>query len=113
MSVINRKIKEAESVIQTRFKYIDNVEEIAHMVGCNYNTLRTYFVRINGKSLVEYINEIRCLYAKNILVNSNCKLFKIAHDVGFKNDKYFITVFKKLHGITPSEYRKNSKNEIS
>ncbi|MNG14386.1 Exoenzyme S synthesis regulatory protein ExsA [compost metagenome] len=48
-----------------------------------------------------------------LLQNSNMKVYEIAPQVGFKDDKYFYRVFKRRFGVTPDEYRRNKHMQKS
>jgi len=56
-------------------------------------------------SMVSYLNQIRIENSKMILKNTSLSLREIAGEVGFNDEKYFTRQFKKLTGMTPSEYR--------
>ncbi|QMV44713.1 helix-turn-helix domain-containing protein [Cohnella cholangitidis] len=64
------------------------------------------FKQGTGKSFSEYMNELRIDHAKQLLVSTHDKVFEIAEQVGYKEYKYFVTVFKSHTGVTPKEYRK-------
>lgn len=53
-----------------------------------------------------YINEQRIKRAKELLKQSNNSILSIAEKVGIYNYTYFCKLFKKLSGVTPTEYRK-------
>ncbi len=59
-----------------------------------------------GKTVTEYINEQRMRVAKELLESSREPVYKIAEKVGVDNYTYFCKLFKKLTGVTPTEYRK-------
>lgn len=64
------------------------------------------FKRHVGKSLVEYLTHIRIQKAKQLLIGGEWNIADVAEEVGFLDVKYFIKRFKKITGLTPSEYRK-------
>lgn len=64
------------------------------------------FKRQVGKSLVEYLTHIRIQKAKQLLIGGEWNIADVAEEVGFLDVKYFIKRFKKITGLTPSEYRK-------
>jgi two-component system, response regulator YesN len=69
----------------------------------------SYFSRMfkedTGMTFVEYLSFIRVQKAKGLLRMSSLPIEVIANNSGFANSGYFATAFKKLLGITPSEYR--------
>ncbi|GIO85448.1 hypothetical protein J25TS5_23800 [Paenibacillus faecis] len=63
------------------------------------------FKQGTGKSFTEYMNEMRMEQAKTLLATTHDKVFEIADKVGYKEYKYFVSVFKSYTGMTPKEYR--------
>ena len=75
----------------------------------NYNPvyLGRVFKKETGTSTKEYANKKRIDYAKKPL-NNNEMVISASQKVGFNNVTYFNSIFKKLAGITPSEYKKKA-----
>jgi AraC-type DNA-binding domain-containing proteins len=67
------------------------------------------FKSITFKTPVDYLNYYRTTKAQDMLLNSNKKVLEISMDVGFNNLSYFINIFKKNTGYTPSSFRKKFK----
>lgn len=55
----------------------------------------------------DYLNRIRINQAIHLLTTTSWKTAKIAESVGFANISYFFTIFKKVTGGRPGDYRKN------
>jgi len=64
------------------------------------------FKKETGETITEYINKQRINEAIYIMENEKISITDIAHKVGFNDINYFTKVFKKIKGITPSQYRK-------
>lgn len=58
-----------------------------------------------GMSLREYINQLRIEEAKRLLLSTNLSVSDIAVEVGYDNISYFSTVFRKLCGVSPVDWR--------
>lgn len=73
----------------------------------NYST--TYLSRLIkkncGKNFTDLLLDCRISRAKELLKNSDYKIHRIAQEVGYGDFSYFIQIFKKKAGVTPSEYR--------
>ena len=82
-----------------------SAKEIAEKL--NYN--RTYLCHIfkirTGKSLSRYINEVKTEQAMLLLRTTEKSCTEIASSVGFASQNYFNSVFKKITGVSPKEYR--------
>lgn len=72
------------------------------------NSLYEAFRSNLGCTVTEYINEQRIRRAKELLKQSNDSVSVIGEKVGMANYTYFCKLFKKLSGVTPTEYRKCS-----
>ena len=66
--------------------------------------LSRLFKQIIGKSLTEYISEVKLRKAKELL-KSSMQVNEVAMSLGFATSSYFIRFFKKLTGQTPQQYR--------
>lgn len=82
---------------------LENLADICH--GSPYHLQKT-FKRVLGISPVEYLQQIRITKAKELLTNTNKPLVEIGSTIGMHNIPYFITLFKKITGNTPNQYRK-------
>ncbi len=76
-------------------------EEI-HM---DYSHLSSIFSRIEGKSIQQFQQEIKCERVKELLEYDELNISEIANDLGYSSAAYLSTQFKKSTGLTPSEYK--------
>ena len=67
--------------------------------------LGALFARHMGKTVPEYLNEIRIREAERLLRETNASIGEIYSLCGYGNPQYFNKVFKKAHGVTPTAYR--------
>ena len=88
---------------------LETLADMCH--GSPYHLHRT-FKRIVGKTPVEYIQQTRIEKAKAYLIHTDMTIFNIALAVGMSNTSYFVTLFKKKTGYTPTEYREIKKTEV-
>ena len=107
--LIRDQVQRAKRFIDENYSAIKSVEEVSFQLECNYHSLRAEFVRQFDITMNSYLNFVKCQKAKDYLKNTNWKLYKIALEVGFKNEKYFIRVFEKHYNSTPNYYRKHVK----
>lgn len=83
------------------------IAEMCH--GSPYHLHRT-FKRITGITPSEYIQQRRIKKAVKALIETDQTIQEIAKSVGIPNTPYFITIFKKMKGKTPKEYRYIKRN---
>ncbi len=55
-----------------------------------------------------YINQLRVNLASKLLTETGESINDICHEVGFSDQSYFVKIFKQYHGVTPSQYRKQT-----
>ena len=72
---------------------------------------RRLFTQIHLQSPVEYLRALRINKAKELLRIDGLSISAVAEMVGYANIFYFDTVFKKVTGMTPSEYIQAHRNE--
>ncbi len=63
------------------------------------------FKRVTGHSFTEYLKRMRVDSAKDLLLNSDLSIGRVAEEVGFESHSYFNRVFKQLSGLSPTEFR--------
>ena len=67
------------------------------------------FKKETRSTLLEYLTKVRIEEAKYLLENTQWNTTRISFEVGYSDQSYFCKVFKKLEGISPSNYRKKMK----
>ncbi|CAH0121376.1 bifunctional transcriptional activator/DNA repair enzyme AdaA [Paenibacillus sp. CECT 9249] len=72
--------------------------------------LQRMFKKVKGFSPAEYIRQVRLNKAADLLQTTNQSVAEIGMQVGFSSTPYFITLFKKKLGVTPSSYREDRRN---
>lgn len=78
----------------------------ANLCDRNIDHVNRTVKKIYGKSLTEFVNERRMIFAAQQLSITNNPIKTICNDCGLDNMSYFYKVFKKHHNLTPVEFRK-------
>lgn len=78
----------------------------------NHAYLSHAFKTDAGVNLTEHVMNRRIEIAKARIAADSAPLQEIALSVGYPNFQYFVRVFKRQTGITPSQYRKNIRKQI-
>lgn len=104
---------ESNPIVEAAKKYImEHYEEeislamVAESTKVTSSYLSTLFTRYENCGFVDYLNQFRIERAKMFLGDYGLKTYEVAYKVGFRDEKYFSKVFKKVTGMNPSEYRK-------
>ena len=74
---------------------------------CHINTsyLGQVFRKETGSAFTDYVNALRIQEAQRLLSNPTLKVYEVAEQVGFTDYHYFLKIFKKVTGITPTDLR--------
>ncbi|HEV2391385.1 MAG TPA: PocR ligand-binding domain-containing protein [Verrucomicrobiae bacterium] len=74
---------------------------------CNTSTFYfcKMFKKVTGINFTDYLSRVRIEKSKNLLLNPNLRVSEIAFEVGFQSLTHFNRVFKKILGLSPTEYR--------
>ena len=92
-----------------RNHYTQNIKHqlIAEYVHVNKSYLSRLFHKETGETLTDAINRIRVEKAKELLADTNIKTYEAASMVGIDDPAYFSVLFKKMTGLSPTEYKNN------
>ena len=91
-----------------------SVEELGLDVGMSRMQLYRKLKALTGQSANEFIRTIRLRRAAQLLEQNQLTIAEITYEVGFNDLQYFRECFKKLFGVTPSEYtQKRVKDPIA
>ena len=89
-----------------------NVDKLAEEVGLSRTQLHRKMKEITGISTGEFIRNLRLQQAERLIREGKINIAQVAYSVGFNNQTYFSTVFKRYYGMTPTEYAENAaKND--
>lgn len=66
-----------------------------------------FFKNNFDKNFIVYLSELRIEKAKELLADLTVNIKDIGQKVGYRDSSYFTKVFKRITGVTPSEYRYN------
>ncbi len=97
-------VNQAKILISEQFRTIspENVAESLHL---GYSNFRRIFKMYTGISPARYIHDVKIGKVKETLTNTSHSIKRVAFEMGFENEDYFFTAFKRATGMTPLEYR--------
>lgn len=101
-----------ENLITAVKNYVDNnycsnvnLTSLSKMFTISAGYLSILFNTYTGQNFIDYITGLRIQKAKELLKNSDLRIYEIAEKVGYRDAYYFSTAFKKAVGINPTDYR--------
>ncbi|MCL2427132.1 MAG: helix-turn-helix domain-containing protein [Oscillospiraceae bacterium] len=101
----NMLTKKAILLIQQNYKQEIGLDWLATNLHVNTSYLSRVFSAEAGQTLTSYLNEYRIEKAKHLIKTTTLKLNEVAKETGFSSPIVFSSVFKKITGEPPSEYR--------
>lgn len=101
----NHFVQEAQAYIGEHYNEPLTLVDVAEKVGISGGYLSMMFSQALDMGFVDYLNQVRIEHACTYLEQNFFKNYEIAYRVGFRDEKYFSRVFKKIKGLTPREYR--------
>jgi AraC-like DNA-binding protein len=101
----SRPVKMAIQFIQKNYYRKITLPELAHYTDISPYYLSTLIKKETSLSLTDNINKIRVEASKYLLLNTDLTILEIAQNTGFIYQNHFSSVFKKLAGVNPTEFR--------
>ena len=105
------RLAEVADYITENYTLELNQKEVAEMFGFSSSYLSKLFKKKANINYKAFVEEVRVVNAHREMMNTDHSLCDIAFNNGFPNNKSFIKAFKTHYGMTPSEYRKKTKND--
>jgi len=87
------------------------LQDVAGEVHMSQSHFSTIFAQETGLTFTQYLTGLRIGKARELLEATEMRSSQIALEVGYNDSHYFSYLFKKNTGMTPGEYRRNSRNE--
>lgn len=110
-------IDKIKTIIIERVHYSDNTFEftnssdyIAQELGYNYSYLSKLFSSVEGITIEKYIINQKIEKVKELLVYDELTLSEISYQLGYSSVQHLSKQFKKVTGLSPSEFKKLKEN---
>jgi len=87
-----------------------SVRDAGRICGMSASHFMNFFKRLTGMSFSHYLNQYRIVRAQALLTGTEELLTDIAQELGFCDQSYFGSVFRKYVGVTPADYRRQFRN---
>jgi two-component system response regulator YesN len=101
-----RVIRRAQYFVEMNIDKPFTLTEVASSLNLNSVYFSHVYKKTTGKNFTDYVNNYRIASARQLLKQTDLKIIDVAVSTGFYDEKYFSKTFKKIEGITPTEYRK-------
>ena len=99
-------LHEVKTYLEQNWAKRISLDELADEFYISKYYLTRLFKSRYGVSILNFLTELRITHAKQKLRFTGGSIESISHECGFDDQNYFARTFKKVEGITPSEYRR-------
>ncbi len=104
-------VQRAREYLLENFDRPVRVPELAARVGLSASHFAAMFSRATGGGVLEYVKRIRMARARVLLVSSELTVAEVARAVGYGDPFYFSRQFRAVSGVSPTQFRSDSRAE--
>ncbi len=111
LNEISQKIEQAKIIMNENvFKNIEP-EVLAEQLNISYSWFRKVFKDYTGYAPAKYFQELKIRKAKQLLISTSHTVKEISYMLDYHSTEHFFSLFKKVTGFTPLEYRAYGRGE--
>lgn len=107
---INSLSAKVKKYINENYHREISMDDAAKETNLSYHYFSKFFKDSMGKSFVEYLTELRVDKSRELLKDTNDSIKEICYKIGYSDPNYYCKIFKKVTGMTPTEYRDNQQS---
>lgn len=104
MQEYSAAVKEMVSVIEENYGMRLGLDSFADKFRLTPEYLSNLFAKETGMTFSNYLKKIRMEKAKELILNTDMKIYEVACSVGYPDQKYFSKVFKEYTGVSAKQY---------
>ena len=108
-SVANRYISEALEILNNGYAEPLTASSVAEQLHIHPSYLHRLFREYTSRTMKEHLQRIRIQHAQELLGETRKSMLEIACEVGFSNTQQFQQLFRRIVGMRPLEYRRQSQ----
>ncbi len=103
----------AQEYIEKNVQEKITLDELAEMTALGRRSFERRFKQATNNSVLAYIHRVKIEAAKRSFESSRKNINEVMFDVGYTDTKAFRTIFKKITGLTPVEYRNKYNKQVN
>lgn len=107
----DESIKLAQDFIERNFQEKITVDQIADKLSIGRRNLERRFKKATSNTVVEYIQRVKMEAVKKSLETDRKSINELMYEVGYSDTKAFRSVFRKVTGLSPIEYKNKYNRE--
>ncbi len=109
--ILLQKMEWIDKILHADISTNHTISSLARLAGMNQTLLKKYFRNWSGRTIHQYIMELKMNRALEFLQNSDKTAREIGFELGFKDDANFSQAFKKYYAYRPGEWRKEYRKD--
>ena len=98
-------IKKAQEYIENNFEEKITIDQLASMFAVGRRNMERRFKKATANTVTEYIQRVKIEAAKKNLEKGRKNINEVMYEVGYSDTKAFRTIFKRITGLSPINYR--------
>jgi transcriptional regulator GlxA family with amidase domain len=98
-------VQQAQAFIETNLADKITVEQLADAFGVGRRSFERRFKKATRNTVIEYVQRVKIEAAKKSLETGTRNVGEVMYDVGYSDTKAFRALFRKITGLSPSDYR--------
>jgi transcriptional regulator GlxA family with amidase domain len=107
----SRRVNKVQKYINENYKNEIHLNDMADLVNMSPASFSRFFKLRTGRSLTDYITDIRIGHATRMLVDTTTTIAEIGYSCGFNNLSNFNRIFKKKKACSPKEFREQYRKK--
>ena len=82
-----------------------SLDDVSREINISPYYFSKVFKEATGQNFIDYLTGLRIDKAKELLETTDMSMKEICVEVGYSNPNYFSRIFKKIVGVSPTEYK--------
>jgi transcriptional regulator GlxA family with amidase domain len=109
----DESIKKAQLFMENNINSKVSVDQLSDMFAISRRNFERRFKKATSNTPVEYLQRVKIEAAKKSLESSRENINEVMYSVGYSDSKAFRTMFKKITGLSPIDYRNKYNREMA
>ncbi|GAL68568.1 helix-turn-helix domain-containing protein [Jejuia pallidilutea] len=102
-------IKKASQFVKNNYHKQLSIPVLCLEFGISPSKLQEGFKGMHGRTVAEYIREVRVLKAEELIKTTDLNISEIVYSIGFSSRSYFSKIFKEKYNCNPKDYKDAQK----
>ncbi|WDF55221.1 GlxA family transcriptional regulator [Mucilaginibacter sp. KACC 22063] len=107
----DEQIIRAQEYIEENYQEKITVDQLADLLALGRRNLERRFKKATSNTVIEYIQRVKIEAAKKRFESSRKNINEVMYEIGYSDTKAFRTIFRKVTGLSPVEYRNKYNKE--